>query len=581
MTDLQTVKQNIEQLCRLLEGELPAPTHQVGSCQDVLVPCRDGVPLMTRIILPQGDGPWPVIVSRNPYTPVDDDNYMQIGILALVRYGYGVVYQQVRGLYHSQGTWSAFANEREDGLDLLQWAADQTWCDGRICLYGGSYLGHVIWSMADALPPQVKTMYTLVWGDDPYRSFYENGMFKQATWTLWAMQMMHPEDRDDLSQPDLEGFKKAMDVVPQIKADEKVCGCICPWYRSWITQNSRTDPYWEQGDWKHYSDIASKIRIPVLMQTGWFDIFLEPTVSAFSHLTSEVRARSKLVIGPWHHGNTASGTLSYPEENHYGSFQIKLALEWFNHVLSGDSDPDVEPGIDTYVVGANRWRHWTEKVKSSVHRFFLLPGCAPEHRLSSKPDEKSSVLTYLYDPADPVPSQGGKLLMNYRQWLPEPECAAIQPAPGKRDDVCSFLSDRLDHPVTLIGQAAVHLTVCSDAPDTAFTAKLMEIRTDGSAVNVCDGIATLAFRKGEERRISYTPGQQASLSFQLPPAAWQFGSGSRIRLDISSSNYPAFHRHPNTAVQWALATDYVCAQQTLYVGRDSWIDLPLEDAVWD
>ena len=198
------------------------------------------------------------------------------GILALVRYGYAVVCQQVRGLYRSQGEWYAFEREREDGLDLLEWTASQPWCDGRICLYGGSYLGHVIWAMADALPPQVKTIYTLVWGDDPYGSFYENGMFKQATWTLWAAQMMHPEDRSDLSQPDLYGFRRALDAETQMEADLAVCGRPCPWYRDWISNSCRSDPYWNQGVWKNYAAAAQRIHIPVLLQTGWFDIFLEP-----------------------------------------------------------------------------------------------------------------------------------------------------------------------------------------------------------------------------------------------------------------------------------------------------------------
>ena len=186
------IRQKIGQIHHMLAGELPPPTHEAGGCQDSLVPCRDGAGLMTRTVLPAGAGPWPVIVSRNPYTPVDTIDGLNSGILALVRYGYAVVCQQVRGLYRSQGEWYAFEREREDGLDLLEWTASQPWCDGRICLYGGSYLGHVIWAMADALPPQVKTIYTLFWGDDPYGSFYENGMFKQATWTLWAAQMMQP-----------------------------------------------------------------------------------------------------------------------------------------------------------------------------------------------------------------------------------------------------------------------------------------------------------------------------------------------------------------------------------------------------
>lgn len=568
------IRQKIGQIHHMLAGELPPPTHEAGGCQDSLVPCRDGAGLMTRTVLPAGAGPWPVIVSRNPYTPVDTIDGLNSGILALVRYGYAVVYQQVRGLYRSQGEWYAFEREREDGLDLLEWTASQPWCDGRICLYGGSYLGHVIWAMADALPPQVKTIYTLVWGDDPYGSFYENGMFKQAIWTLWAAQMMHPEDRSDLSQPDLDGFRRALDAETQMEADLAVCGRPCPWYRGWISNSCRSDPYWKQGVWKNYAAAAQRIHIPVLLQTGWFDIFLEPTWRVFSHLAPEVRARSRLVVGPWHHGNAAPAQPDFPGEGRFGLFQVKLALEWFDAVLT--SRQDRPSGVDAYVMGAGEWRHWRDIPASKERRRLCLrPGQGSCHLLAPEAGQEEASLTYRYDPLRPVPSRGGKLLMNYNEWTAEPECAALQPPPGARDDVCSFLSPPLDAPVTVVGAPTVRLAVSSDAPDTAFTAKLMEVRPDGCAVSICDGISTLAFRDGDHRRQPYTPGQRAEVEFPLPVTAWRFPAGSRIRMDVSSSNYPAFHRHPNTNRPWAQESPCVPASQTLYLGAASWIELPL------
>lgn len=570
-----TVRQKVNEIHGMLAGELPPPTHEVGGGMDVLVPCRDGAGLMTRVVLPGGKGPWPVIVSRNPYTPVDSAGGLNSGIAVLVRYGYALVCQQVRGLYRSQGEWYAFENEREDGLDLLEWTAGQPWCDGRICLYGGSYLGHVIWAMADALPPQVKTAYTLVWGDDPYGSFYENGMFKQATWTLWAAQMMHPEDREDLSQPDLAGFRRALEARTQWEADLAVCGRACPWYRDWIGSSCRSDPYWNRGVWEHYAGAARGIRIPVLLQTGWFDIFLEPTWRAFFHLAPEVRARSRLVVGPWHHGNAAPGGLDCPGEGRFGQFQVKLALEWFNAVLSGGEGGG---GIDAYVMGEGAWRHWPDDPVSGAHsRLYLRRGQGGVHRLSLEAGAEDAPLTYRYDPSRPVPSRGGKLLMDYNTWAAEPEGAALQPPPGARDDVCSFVSEPLKAPVTVAGAPSVRLAVSSDAPDTAFTARLAEVRPDGSAVGVCDGISTLAFRDGDHVRRPYTPGEQVELEFPLPVTAWRFPAGSRIRVDISSSNYPAFHRHPNTAGPWAREAAPVCAFQTLYLDGRTWIELPLED----
>lgn len=571
------VRQKIDEVWNLFRAQLPDPLTEVGACRDVRVSMRDGAQLMTRVILPEGRGPWPVIAVRNPYTPVDSDDFMQVGIFALVRYGYAIAYQQVRGLYHSGGEWYAFEREREDGLDFLDWIAGQEWCDGRIGTYGGSYLGHVQWAMADAFPPQVKTMYALVWGDDPYTSFYENGMFKQGTWTVWATQMMCPERRENLSLPDLGAYRKAVEVVPPIRADEALYGIRCPWFRDWLSNPCRSDAYWNRGLWGQYAQAAARVGVPVLLQTGWFDIFLEPTVHAFRHLSPEIRRKSRLIIGPWHHGNTAGGAVECPGEDRFGLLQIRLALDWFDANLKEISRAEGVGGVDAYVMGEG-WRRWEDDIQPQQRRtLYLECGSGPRHRLLEHPAPVAGALSYRYDPADPVPSRGGKLLSSYREDAPDPECTVVQPPAGARQDVCSFFSEALHAPLRLAGEAVVHLSVSSDAPDTAFTAKLMEERADGTAVNICDGIGTLLLRNGDGVRTPYTPGSAAALSFRLPPAAWRLRSGSRVRLDISSSNFPAFHRHPNRAELWSECTDPAVAHQTLRLGGESWIELPVEE----
>lgn len=573
------IRRKIDEVWNLFQEQLPAPVCEAGECWDQKVPMRDQTKLMTRVILPDGEGPWPVIAIRNPYTPVDSDDYMQIAILALVRYGYAIAYQQVRGLYHSEGDWYAFEREREDGLDFLTWIARQPWCDGRIGTYGGSYLGHVQWAMADAFPPQVKTMYALVWGDDPYTSFYENGMFKQGTWTVWATQMMCPDRRENLSIPNLEDYRKAVNVMPPVEADEALYGIRCEWFRNWLSNPCRSDKYWNQGVWDNYKTVASKIRIPVLLQTGWFDIFLEPTVRAFRHLDPETRSKSRLVIGPWHHGNTAGGVVGCPDENRFGFCQIRLALEWFEANLKGTAQEENGGMIDAYVMGEG-WKRWNgaDIPATSVRTLYLKHGAdGVHHELKRDAAFKEEHLSYRYDPENPVMSCGGKLLTNYQKDGAEPECTAFQADVGTRDDVCSFLSERLDAPLRIAGETVVHLKVSSDAEDTAFTAKLMEETESGKTVNICDGVCSLTFRQGDDTRMPYTPGDEVELAFRLPPAAWLLKKDSRIRLDISSSNFPAFHRHPNRAGLWSECAEWKAAEQVLCLGGDSRIELPAEE----
>ena len=203
---VEVIKENINALCRLLKDDLPPVRNAAGSCMDQLVSMRDGKRLMTRVLLPEGKGPWPVILVRNPYNKVNDDNAMGHPLFAFVNYGYALVYQQIRGLYDSEGDWYAFENEREDGLDTVEWIKEQPWCAGKIGTYGSSYLAHVQWGMADALPAEVKAMYLSDFGGEPYELFYENGMFKLGIWNLWAAQMMSPEGKEEVGQPDVDAF---------------------------------------------------------------------------------------------------------------------------------------------------------------------------------------------------------------------------------------------------------------------------------------------------------------------------------------------------------------------------------------
>lgn len=185
-------------------------------------------------------------------------------------------------------------------------------------------------------------------------------------------------------------------------------------------------------------------------------------------------------------------------------------------------------------------------------------------------------MSFVYDPENPVPSQGGKLLMNYRENIGVPECTVIQPEIGERADVVSFISEKIEQDLKIRGRSRICLSVCSDAEDTSFTAKLCELREDGYALNICDGICTLRHRQSDSTILEYIPGEKVKLDFMLPPAGWTIKPGSKLRLDISSSNFPAFNRHPNTKKPWIMEDSPIKARQTICLDGDSWIELPEE-----
>lgn len=352
---------------------------------------------------------------------------------------------------------------------------------------------------------------------------------------------------------------------------QRLYGKESPWYRNWIHSTARSDRYWNSGCWGRYATIAQKVNVPILLQTGWYDIFLDPTLSAYRHLSDSTRSRSRLIVDPWHHGNTVGGDLPCPDENRFGTFQVRLALEWFDATVKGIGAAEDVGAITAYDVGAGAWRRFSDGLQSNstltLYASAEAGDVAGARKLTAAAPQEDRI-RYVYDPTDPVPSRGGKLLTNYNELGAPSECSVKQDAPGARADVISFVSDAFAEPTTLLGEAVAVLRVCSDADDTAFTAKIMEVRPDGAAYNVRDGICTLAHRNGDAQRLPYEPNTEVDVTLHLGDLFWTVGRGSRIRADISSSNFPAFHVHPNYAGCWADVSKTRTANQTVKTGAN-------------
>lgn len=551
---------------------LPDFSHDTGEEYSFMVPMRDEIRLSTDVYLPEGDGPWPVILMRTPYGKAGFPMFMQYMNRIFSRYGYAVVAQDSRGRNDSEGEWYPILNEVNDGLDTLNWVKEQPWCNEKIGFFGASYLAIVEWAVAGQLPEEVKTMVIGIANSDPYTYAYEKGMFKYDTVASWLLVMRERA---------LEMFPKSMYEefvrhLPPVEADDALIG-----QRQWfddIASHPTRDEFWERMP----ANTANRIDVPVLMFSGWFDVFLGGQLKDFNRLGS--KSESRLLITPFGHlmGALESPDMKYPDEAQLLP-QFDLILNWLDAHLKDAELIEWGP-VKTFVIGDNRWQEyedWPPPNTGTVTYYLNGQGspadCAGGLLSKEKPVDGKPT-GFVYDPADPVPTKGGNLLAWVMMMSQYPPNAIEQYRLCRRDDVLSFYTDPVTEPLHLAGPMKVRLFVSSSAEDTAFTAKLLDVTEERRAVNIQDGIASLATRQGENKMVSTMPGTVVELQIDLWDKNWVIEPGHRLRLDISSSNFPRFHRHPNMFGNWSGIDKLQIAEQAVYhdMNRPSQIELTVQ-----
>lgn len=544
-----------ENVSKFLEKALTALDYSSVRGSDFLVPMRDGVKILTHTWFPKGEGPWPVLLQRTPY--VDGPSTFEKSPMKLYTlFGYAVIVQECRGCGASEGCWEPYTSERNDGLDTLDWLVAQPWMNGHIGLVGGSYTTSVQWLIADRLPPEVKTMMLSIAGTDQYRFTHMNGMFKLGLYTKWGVKHGYkPSEIDPAVFKDPQLSDKAYRYRPHMEMDKELLGTTMRWYRDYISNPAPGSAFWNDGLWGDMKTRASEVNVPVFMTVGWHDIALETMCLAYEQLRPDIRKRSRFMIGPWGHSMAPEGDMTYPNDLS-GFFRLAEGLQWLDHTMKGNRCLLPTGKVDTYVIGANGWTSWEEWPPHSVSSAYYLQG---DQQLSTSAgvDEKS--VSFTYDPDNPVPTCGGGTSFSFAGSRRQAEA-------GERDDVVTLFSPRLEEDIPIVGTIQVSLYVSSTAEDTAFTVKVSELFPDGSAFNIADGISTLEFRNGAREAVPYRPNEVVNVTFELWPITWTIRSGSKIRLDISSSNFPAYHVHPNISGLWAEQTATKRAVQTLYWG---------------
>jgi putative CocE/NonD family hydrolase len=555
----------------------------LGVDRNVPVPMRDGVMLFADVYRPSGPGPYPALLERTPY---DKQNMPAPFVLRAASSGYAVVVQDVRGRFESEGRFDAFVNERQDGYDTLEWLAAQPWCNGNVGMFGGSYVGLTQWQAAISGHPALKVIAPAITAADYHAGWaYQGGAFElgfNLSWTMSALAIntvLRKRKEDPAAEATFQALLTSADTLPKEfsrlpLSGHDILGEFAPYYDNWASHPTY-DNFWVNLDVStHYETL----NVAALNIGGWYDIFLKGTIDNFTGMRAigpaAARDRQRLLIGPWNHGGLARG-------NPIGDYDFGIRstaavidadgiqLRWFDRQLRGiEHGAERESPVRLFVMGSNHWRdeqewplartEWQEWFLHSGGRANSLNGDGALSRESPASEPPDS---YVYNPRNPVPTLGGGLCCNPVFTMGG---AYDQRPTEAREDVLVYTTPPLDQAVEVTGPVKLILRASSSAPDTDWTAKLVDVEPCGYARNLTDGILRARYRNSMREGTPITPGEVVEYEVDLWSTSNTFLPGHRIRLEISSSNFPRFDRNPNTGEQPGRSAEMVSALQTVF-----------------
>ena len=547
-----------------LASELGArgPQHAVRIDRGVAMRTADGVTLRADVYRPLRVDKAPTILVRIPFSRTLNNSLFAtvVGRFWAER-GYTVVIQGTRGRYASEGRYYPLRHEREDGLATLGWLARQPWFDGRVGMWGGSAFGHTQWAVSDALPAFRGAMMVQIASTDFREMFYPGGAFALRSALYWAMRSHGPQD----VWPDDAAVERGAAALPLTRADD-VAGTDVPFFNDWLRHPER-DAYWQiiDGD-----DRAATVKVPVHVMAGWYDPFLPTQLRDFARIRAaaspEVARDSRLVIGPWGHAEQVTFPDGYRPRN-YRLESLAPTVSWFDrHMRGGQPVASSSSPVRIYVMGANTWRDEQEwPLARTRHISYYLRsggranGAAGDGRLTTDaPVTPEPADAFTYDPHNPVPTKGGAELGTGGGIAPQNDVEA-------RADVLVYTTPPLDRDTEVTGEIVARLYVATTAPSTDFTAKLVDVHPNGAAYNVTDGI----LRRRYTPQVDPARATPEPINVRLWPTSMVFRRGHRIRLEVSSSNFPRFDRNLNSGEPAASATRAVLAMQAVYHSPES------------
>jgi putative CocE/NonD family hydrolase len=527
---------------------LPPPTNRYRVVRGVRIPMRDSTELIADRFVPDISAAVGTVLIRSPY----GRGYPQPQFYAqpLAARGFHVVVQSVRGTYGSSGVFDPAVNETTDGVDTIAWMRRQPWFTGPVATIGASYLGLTQWALLQDPPPELAAA-VIVAAPHDISAVWATGSFALHDYLGWSDGMVRQGDRGPimrklsfLVRP--SQFEDSVSMLPLGPAGRSVLGSGARWYESWLAHPDRQDPYWDS---QRFTDALDRSRVPVLLVNGWQDVFLEQTVEQYRRL-SQRNVDVAMTIGPWTHSRMLRrGARTF----------IPEALQWISTHLADVGETRRHP-VRVFVNGHG----WIERASwpPAVSNRVLYLGCGAELG-EELPDTAGPPSSFTYDPADPTPTIGGRLLApisGYRD-----DTALVE-----RSDVATFTTEALTHDVYVLGSPVVELTHSADNPYVDLFVRLSQANADGESTNVADG-----YRRCTRRE----PSSPTQVDVELDAIAHRFPAGSRIRVIIGGGSHPRFARNPGTGEEIATAVRLVAVKHFVHHGAGglSRLILPASD----
>jgi len=561
-------------LAALVAAQTPAPasgTFAVRVDAGVRVTMRDGVPLVCDIYRPASDGRFPVLLQRTPYNRKDPATGM-----FLASHGYVVVLQDTRGRFDSGGEFYPFRHEANDGYDTVEWAAALPYADGRVGMFGGSYVGATQMLAASAAPPHLVAIFPYVTAAEYYEGWtYQGGAMMQWFAESWTSGLV-----SDTVARKTSARNRAKQWAEQLPVDDyrvldlPTASEVAPYFRDWV-QHETNDEYWRA---VKVSDHYGKMNVKALHMGGWHDIFSGGSIRNFIEMqqqapTEEGRKGQRLIVGPWAHAPTSpEGKIGGVTFGPQAVVDMNATVvKWYDYVMKERPNEFASgPPVKIFVLGDNAWRDEQEfpLARTTYTRYYLhaakgANSASGDGALTTTAPAAERPDLFEYDPASPVRTIGGRLC-----------CGGLAPGPfdqspnESRGDVLVYSTPPLPRDLEVTGFVTLELYAATSAADTDFTAMLVDVDPQGDARYLADGIIRARYRNSTAAAEPIEPNRIYKYTIDLWATSNVFKAGHRIRVYVSSSNFPRFNRNLNTGGKTFGGTATVRAKQTIYHDAD-------------
>ncbi|PYT89940.1 MAG: X-Pro dipeptidyl-peptidase [Acidobacteria bacterium] len=545
--------------------------YEVTVQRNVAAKMRDGATLRADIYRPKAEGKFPVLLVRTPY---DKTGTINFGLRAAAR-GYVVIAQDVRGRFTSEGEWYPFKNESLDGYDTVEWAAALPYSNGKVGMFGGSYVGATQYLAAIAKPPHLAGICPTVTASNYHDGWtYQGGAFEQWFNESWSTGLaMDTMRRRVETNNSALAWTKILPLrgYPVLEGPETEG--VAPYFTDWLA-HPNFDDYWKRWSIEdHYTDI----QVPVFGVGAWYDIFLGGTLRNYVRLKKEAGTeaarngqRLAVTVGGHAGGGRKIGAVDFGEK--LPADDEDVMLRWYDWLLKGEANGvEKEKPVRIFVMGKNEWRDEDDwpLARAKSTRYYLHSGGSANSlsgngALNPTAPAEEKTDQYVYDPSDAVPTIGGPLCCGP---LPTGIGPEDQRPAEARNDVLVYTTAAFSKDTEVTGPVSLDLYVSSSAVDTDFTGKLVDVWPNGFAQNLTEGILRLRYRNSQEKPELANPGETYHITVDLWATSNVFLAGHKLRLEVSSSNFPRFDRNLNTGEEQARATRMVKATNVIYHDR--------------